>query len=292
MISMKDKFPQDQYAKVDGLRLRYWTKGQGEDVLLLHGLGGSVEDWAGAFERLSAQFRLWALDLPGSGRSDTSIHDYSVSLFVRVIIDFMAIHGIKRAHVVGISMGGGIGIALSIQIPVLVQRLVLVDSSLLGRRLHPFLCLCALPLLGELLLYPIPKVVERYISWCLADPRKASSEWIAIRKELATLPGAKQAFLATLRSGTGVLGTRRRVLQPILSALPQLSPETLIVCGKRDRFIPTCYGRQAASRIPNAWFVSFPDCGHVPHIECPNLFYRLLSSFLRKGGAADLLQKG
>lgn len=283
MNSQGDKLPQDQYAEVDSLRLRYWTEGQGEDVILLHGLGGSVEDWAVAFDWLNGLFRLWALDLPGSGRSDKSARDYSVSFFVRVILHFMAVQEIERTHVVGLSMGGGIGIALSIQAPRRMHRLVLVNSALLGRRLHPFLHLCALPLLGELLLLPTAKVVERYISWCLADPKRASSEWLAVHKELATLPGAKRAYLATLRSNSGVLGTRRRELQPILSALPGLSPETLIICGERDRFIPKCYARRAAARIPNAVLVSLPDCGHVPHIERPDLFYPLVFSFLKEG---------
>ncbi len=289
MRSNKHGFPQDQYAEVDGLRLRYWTTGQGQDVLLLHGLGGSVEDWSEAFERQDSQFRLWALDLPGSGRSDKPRRDYSLGFFVRIALRFLDLEGVERAHIIGVSMGGGIGIGLSVEAPAKVHRLVLTNSALLGRRLHPFLHLCALPLLGELLLTPTSKVVERYISWCLADPTKAPSKWVAIRKDLATLPSAKQGFLAMLRSSTTVLGMRRRVLQPIVMALPSLSPETLIICGKQDRFIPTRYGQRAATKIPKAQFVCFPDCGHVPHIECPDLFYPLVFSFLKEG--AQLLSK-
>ncbi len=271
----------DQYAEVDGLRLRYWMKGRGPDVLLLHGLGGSVEDWDGAFRWLDGNFHLWALDLPGAGRSEKPVRGYSVESFVHVTLQFLDLKGIERPHIIGVSMGAGIGIALSIHAPARVSRLVLVSPALLGRRLHPFLPLCAIPLLGELLLHPSPALVERYITWCVADPKKAPSEWVAVHKELASLPGAKRAFLATLRAGVGILGIRQHVLRPILAALPRLSPETLIVCGEQDRFIPTKYARKAAGRIPNARFVSFPNCGHVLHVECAPLFYPLVSSFLR-----------
>lgn len=248
-----------------------------------------MEDWAEAFERQDSRFRLWALDLPGSGRSDKPRRDDPLSFLVRVAVRFLDLERVKRAHIIGVSMGGGIGIGLSIQAPARVRRLVLINSALLGRSLHPFLHLCALPLLGELLLTPTSKVVERYISWCLADPTKAPSKWVAIRKDLATLPGAKQAFLAMLRSSTTVLGMRRRVLQPIAMALPCLSSETLIICGKQDRFIPTRYGQRAATRIPKAQYVCFSDCGHAPHIECPDLFYPLVFSFLKEG--AQVLSK-
>lgn len=277
------KFPRDRYAKVDGFRLRYWVRGHGENVLLLPALGGSVEDWLGAFERLDDHFRLWALELPGLGRSDKPFRGYSVDFFVHVALGFMSLQEIERAHVVGLSMGGGIGIALTLQMPVRVQRLVLVSSALLGRRLHPFLHLCTLPLLGELLLCPTPKVVKRYISRCFADPSRAPAEWISAHVELASLPGAQQAFLAILRSANGLLGTSRQELRPILSALPRISAKTLIICGERDNFIPTCYARRAAALIPNAQYVSFPNCGHAVPIERPDLFYPLVSSFLKEG---------
>jgi len=288
MTAMQGRFPQDHYAEVHGMQLRYWTKGRGEDALLLHGLGGSVEDWASAFERLSEDFRLWALELPGSGRSDKPTRGYSVDFFGRIVVGFLDLYGIEQPHIVGVSMGGGIGLALALRLPARVGRLVLVNSALLGRRLHPFLHLCTLPVLGELLLQPTPKVVERYIGWCVGDPDKAPAEWVSTHKELAKLPGAKQAFLAMQRAANSVFGTKKRELQPILSRLPRLSVETLIICGERDRFIPRRYAVRAARRIPHAQLVVFPDCGHVPHVEFPDRFYTLIATFLAGGLAGRL----
>ena len=57
-------------AEVEGLRLRYRDGGSGEPVLLLHGIGRSLEDWTEQHDRLSDRYRVISLDLPGFGYSD------------------------------------------------------------------------------------------------------------------------------------------------------------------------------------------------------------------------------
>ena len=276
-------WPEDRYAKAAGLRVRYWVGGHGEDVFLYPGLGGSAEDWASAFTELGEGFRVWALDLPGFGRSDKPARGYSLTFFLKIVKAFMDALGIARAHHVGISMGGGIALALAIESPERVHRLVLVNSALLGRRVHPLLHVCTLPPFGELILRPRPAVVERYIVRCLADPRSAPRDWVAVHQALACLPGAQRAFLAVLRCGMGPFGVKRRVLRPILSALPRLSAETLVVTGEKDRFIPQQYSERAASLIPRAQAVVLPGCAHLPHVERPEIFYPMLARFLRHG---------
>jgi len=276
-------WPEDRYAKAAGLRVRYWVGGHGEDVFLYPGLGGSAEDWASAFTELGEGFRVWALDLPGFGRSDKPARGYSLTFFLKIVKAFMDALGIARAHHVGISMGGGIALALAIESPERVHRLVLVNSALLGRRVHPLLHVCTLPPFGELILRPRPAVVERYIVRCLADPRSAPRDWVAVHQALACLPGAQRAFLAVLRCGMGPFGVKRRVLRPILSALPRLSAETLVVTGEKDCFIPQRYSERAASLIPRAQAVVLPGCAHLPHVERPEIFYPMLARFLRHG---------
>lgn len=283
MSSNGRAWPEDRYAKVVGLRVRYWTGGHGEDVFLYPGLGGSAEDWASGFVHLGEGFRLWALDLPGFGRSDKPARGYSLAFFLKIVKAFMDALGIVRAHHVGISMGGGIALALAIESPERVHRLVLVNPALLGRRVHPLLHVCALPPFGELILRPRPAVVERYISRCLADPRNAPRDWVAVHQALARLPGAQRAFLAVLRCGMGPFGVKRRILRLILSALPHLRAETLVITGAQDRFIPRRYSERAASLIPRAKAVNLLGCAHLPHVERPEVFYPMLARFLRHG---------
>ncbi|HKU48555.1 MAG TPA: alpha/beta fold hydrolase, partial [Nitrososphaera sp.] len=58
-----------KYLDVRGIRVRMIQAGKGQPLVLLHGLGGSIESWANNIEYLSKKFRVFSLDLPGFGQS-------------------------------------------------------------------------------------------------------------------------------------------------------------------------------------------------------------------------------
>lgn len=100
---------QDKYFDADGVRIRYVERGQGEPVVLLHGLGGSVETWtnSGILQALAQDHRVIAFDMRGHGQSDKP-HDpkkYGREMVLDVVrlLDHL---GIQRAHIAGYSLGG------------------------------------------------------------------------------------------------------------------------------------------------------------------------------------------
>ena len=100
---------QDRYFVSDGVRIRYVEQGTGEPIVLLHGLGGSVESWStvGILQDLARDHRVIAFDARGHGKSDKP-HDpkqygRQMALDVVRLLDHL---GIPRAHVVGYSLGG------------------------------------------------------------------------------------------------------------------------------------------------------------------------------------------
>ena len=100
---------QDRYFVSDGVRIRYIDQGTGEPIVLLHGLGGSVESWSavGILQDLAKDHRVIAFDARGHGKSDKP-HDpkqygRQMALDVVRLLDHL---GIPRAHVVGYSLGG------------------------------------------------------------------------------------------------------------------------------------------------------------------------------------------
>lgn len=100
---------QDKYFVSDGVRIRYVDQGAGEPIVLLHGLGGSVETWTttGIFQALAQDHRVIAFDMRGHGKSDKP-HDpkkYGREMVLDVVrlLDHL---GIRRAHVAGYSLGG------------------------------------------------------------------------------------------------------------------------------------------------------------------------------------------
>ncbi|MCJ7604975.1 MAG: alpha/beta fold hydrolase, partial [Dehalococcoidales bacterium] len=94
--------PQDRYIRVGDINARYWAEGDaGPAVVLVHGLGGSVENWAPNIGPLSACHRVYAMDLPGFGRTDKTPLISSIYDLARFIADFMEVLQIEKASLVG-----------------------------------------------------------------------------------------------------------------------------------------------------------------------------------------------
>ena len=82
--------PQVQYAKVGPINTRFWALGdEGSTVLLIHGIGGSLEDWILNADALAKHHRVYALDLVGFGRSDKPEASYSLPFFAQFVRDFL-----------------------------------------------------------------------------------------------------------------------------------------------------------------------------------------------------------
>ena len=71
-VSMKTQ--PDRYIKVGTINTRYWDEGQGQPVLLIHGIGSYIENWLPGFESLAQKYHVYAVDLPGHGRTDKSLN--------------------------------------------------------------------------------------------------------------------------------------------------------------------------------------------------------------------------
>jgi pimeloyl-ACP methyl ester carboxylesterase len=104
--------------------------------------------------------------------------------------------------------------------------------------------------------------------------------WLAEQERMAQMPGFLTATLSSLRAQLNVFGQR----QVLLDSLPQLQMPTLVVWGTDDSVFPKEQGQDAVSRLQQGHLALIPDCGHLPHIERPELFTDELSKFL--GGVA------
>ena len=120
------------YRMVDGVRLRLRDTGPrgAPAVILLHGLGASLETWEPWAQALSARFRVIRLDLPGFGLTGTDpTGDYADARTIRILIDLMDQLRVDRASLVGNSLGGRIAWNFAALHPDRVTRLVLVSPD-------------------------------------------------------------------------------------------------------------------------------------------------------------------
>lgn len=98
----------------------------GEDVIILHGLLGSLDNWQTIAKKLSETYRVWILDLRNHGRSFHS-DEMSYDVMSEDLLEFMSVHSISSAHLMGHSMGGKVAMTFSLKYPHLVDQLIVVD---------------------------------------------------------------------------------------------------------------------------------------------------------------------
>ena len=278
---MATQTPQDQYIKVGKINTRFWALGdQGTTVVLVHGIGASVEDWIFNINALAEHHRVYAIDLVGFGHSDKPSASYTASYQAQFVKDFMEAQDIDHANLIGHSMGGSIALQFVIHFPHIVQKLVLVDSAGLGKELYLPFRLCTLPLLGEWLTRPSRKGTAQLLNDAVYDPALVTDDWVELGYQLAALPGAGGPILSALRSGCNLRGMRDDVVRDIVDNLANITAPTLIIWGQQDALIPVAYAQVAEQGIPNSRLHVFDRCGHIPQREHPDEFNALVLDFL------------
>ena len=272
---------EDKYIKVQGINTRYWVNGnEGTDLILIHGIGSYMEAWENNVEFFSQNHRVFVLDLPGFGRSDKPVVQYSFPYFSQFVLDFMDAQGIERASLVGNSMGGGVSQHIAVQAPDRVAKLVLVNSAGFSKDLTILLRVSSLPLIGELLSRPSRKGTMRILKECVYDPSLITDDMVELGYQIVSQPGATKAFLATLRSTIKFTGLTKKVLRSFTDNFNSIKAPTLVIWGQQDRILPVSGANVAEKGIPNTTVHIFDPCGHMPQIERPEEFNTIVENFL------------
>lgn len=261
----------------------YRLAGRGPLLVLLHGIAGTSSTWDEVLPTLSRSHTVLAPDLLGHGQSGKPQGDYSLGAYANAVRDLLEALGLKRATLVGHSLGGGVSLQFAYQFPERCERLVLVSSGGLGREVHALLRAAALP--GAEAVLPWLCVAGRNSVGRLVHALgglglRASADLEETWRSFVSLedPEARRAFLHTVRSIID-LGGQRVSAHDRLYLAEELP--TLIVWGEQDPLIPARHGREAHARIPGSRLVVFPGAGHFPHRDEPLRFVETLVDFVK-----------
>jgi pimeloyl-ACP methyl ester carboxylesterase len=263
-------------------RISTLTMGEGPDVLLLHGLGGTRASLFETAAELSRSYRVHAPDLPGFGSSSKPrLAPYNARWFADIMLGLMDRLRISQAHVVGNSMGGRVAIEMGLTAPSRVSSLGLLCPAVawVKRGLYPILRLVR-PEFG-LLPHAFSRSAVEGQFWSmfhdrdLIDPDVADLVVDEFQRIYHTA-GARYALLASARNiplepPFGRHGFYRR--------LADLEPAALFVWGSHDRLVPPAFGPHVRKWLPQAEQVTIAGCGHVPQVERPEETNRLLLDF-------------
>jgi pimeloyl-ACP methyl ester carboxylesterase len=249
-------------------------------VVLLHGLGRSLEDWTEQHELLRDRHRVYSVDLPGYGESEPLTEPYTVAALARFVANFLdAVEIAEPAHLVGNSLGGAVAMQLAVHAPDRVASLVLVNSAGFGREVTIALRLLAIRPLGRLLLRPSRHSARRVERSLFHDPVFVTEARVEHTFALAQRPHAARVLLETAQSLGTFRGARPQWRQALLHAVASLDIPTLVVWGDRDLILPAAHLDAARARLPHAHTHLFSDTGHMPQIERAEAFSQLVVHF-------------
>ncbi|MFC1416080.1 alpha/beta fold hydrolase [Streptacidiphilus cavernicola] len=270
-------------AEVGGLRMRYRATGDGDPVLLLHGIGRSLEDWSEQHDRLSAEYRVISLDLPGFGHSDRLPGPSTLTGLASALPGFLdAVGASGPVHAVGNSLGGAVAMRLAADRPERVRSLLLANSAGFGQEVTIALRVLAIRPLGGLLLRPSRTGAARTTRAIFHDRSFATPERIELALALAGRPAHNRTLLEVARDLGGFRGVSEPWRTALLAELAGLDLPTLVVWGDRDLILPAAHLDAARAALPRAESHLFTDTGHMPQIERADAFAALASAFFAR----------
>lgn len=242
--------------------------------MLVHGITATHRYWKDNVPHLAQRRRVLALDLPGFGASDKPDVDYSTRYFVETIARLLDEKRIRRATLVGNSMGGQIAMAFALAHPERLDKLVLVDPA--GVHALPYW-------LGRVALLAVPGVRMPRVPQPFVEA--------VFRAAFPTRPDLQQRYTRAYMRGIAsreyplhlrsMLRAARGVLQaPMRRHAAEIAAPTLIVWGARDLVLPVTAARPLRAAMPNARLLIYSQSGHCPMVDQPDRWNRDVEAFL------------
>jgi abhydrolase domain-containing protein 6 len=250
----------DKRVKIPGFNIAYWEAGEGEPLVLVHGMGvdrGTLLDIGG---KLKGKFRVILPDLPGFGDSDKpETADYGIEAQVNNLRQIMEALGLRRVHLGGHSMGGWISAGLASSHPEMVASLWLIAAAGSSDLEHSF---------------PMEAYRRGEYVLCCRTPADLRGVMKLAVVKLPTLPYCVWETLGRRAAANYELHKKifDRLMQDVAGydlnkRLAGIKAPTLLVWGDSDRLVPPSALQTFNRLIPNSQPILLEAVGHVPQME-------------------------
>ncbi|MBN2583472.1 MAG: alpha/beta hydrolase [Planctomycetes bacterium] len=269
----------ENYLQVGDLKYCYQEMGQGEDVLILPGLGTNIDFWQENIPVLAQHYHVVAVDPPGFGKSDKPDVSYELSWIVDRVVDFMDAKGLQRVSIVGGSMGGHLGLIMALKHPDRVAKLVLMGSVgdwppptgmtdfALKHLWNDALCV-------DVLRERWPEIYAKMFKYETPMTERIFRYQMALRANKAAYAAEGRTFSRSLLS---IFYSSCR------DRLGEVACPVLLVWGAEDTIHPPTAGENFRDHLPDARLVVVSDSGHEVMVDQKDIFDDLLLEFFRYG---------
>jgi 3-oxoadipate enol-lactonase len=246
-------------AKVNGINLVYNVKGNGPPLVLIIGFASAQNLWYSTVGAFSKSYRVVTFDNRGFGKSDKPPGPYTTRMLADDTLGLMDHLGIKKAHILGGSLGGMVAQEIAIGHPERLDNLILSATSAGGKRLHDMFA---------------GMIKASYPDWDPAKPEDltpARLQQFMVAMASVSFDGMAKKFLMPLigwQARRGKVEVPLGQLQAMLShdtleRLGSIQAPTLVLTGGKDQLIPSGSAQELASRIKRAKLVVIEKGAHA-----------------------------
>ena len=253
--------------QINDINMYYEINGQGQPLLLIHGLGSSSKDWEKQVPAFSEHYKVITFDARGHGRSDKPRGPYSIPMFADDVAGLMHKLEIVPAHVLGISMGGMIAFQLAVDHPELIKSMVITNATpeLVVRSFKERLVVVQREMIVRLI--GMRKMGEVLGGRLFPKPDHDEIRRIFIERWAENEP---RAYLASMRALVG---------WSVMNHIEDIEIPTLVIAADQDY---TWIGEKEAfvAKMQNTELVVIEDSRHATPAERPEEFNQAVMGFL------------
>jgi pimeloyl-ACP methyl ester carboxylesterase len=248
--------------EIDGLKINYIQEGTGQDVLLLHGWGCSIETMKPIMNILKYNFKVTSIDLPGFGESTVpsrAFDSYDYADIVKKFIDKMAMENII---LFGHSHGGRISIILSSKYHSLIEKVILIDSSgIIPKRAFKYYAK----------VYGFKLMKKIYLALSFGENKQEKLERFYQKHGSVDYKEAHGIMRQTMV---------KVVNDDLKHLLKNIKASVLLVWGENDEATPLYMGKIMEQEIADSGLVIIKGAGHYSYVDDIHTFKMIINSFL------------
>ncbi len=273
------KYAKGQFIQLSGKPVHYLKKGSGPPLVLIHGFLLHAVTWHRNIDALAKHFTVYALDLPGFGYSHPIElnGNFDFRMYENTIIDFMDALRIKKASLIGHSMGGGVAIRVAARHSRRIKRIVLSSPHAIPyeARIKPE----AIRMLLNNDSLSDPKTIKMMLAaTTFPRPKKITVEYAREVFRPFCIHNRDKIVIAGLKTGIDPI-----FVEDEARAWAALNKYALLIRGDNDGVIPP-HAYQAFADLSDRFRQEiFENSGHTPHEECADRFNVMAIDFLKSG---------
>ena len=239
---------------------RYIDEGQGETLLLLHGLFGALSNWAGVINHFKSNYRVV---IPLMPIHDMPIKEAGCEGLTEFIEGFVAFKGLEKFSAIGNSLGGHVALIYTLRHPEKIQRLILTGSSGLFENSMGG----SYPKRGNY------EFIKERVEYTFYDPKTASKELVDEVFEITNSIPKVMRIIAIAKSAQ-----RNNMAKDIV----HIKAPTLLIWGLNDTITPPEVGHEFNQLITGSTLRFIDKCCHAPMMERPEEFNTILTEWLNQ----------